>query len=497
MGVSSLNKQVGASIVEIITESLYDKPIVVFREYVQNSADSLMIMEQNNPASDSSISIWHTSSNALCFLDNGTGIKEEDFELTMSSIANSPKNRSKNIGYKGIGRLSGLAYCKKLIFVNILDYNGLQFQTYTISCLKYAELRKEGRLNNLDFSELIKLISEFKDRPDVSKIQKLLEPYASTFRNRNTGFLVILEDISPVLKGTMADRKFEENLAWLLPVPFKEELLTQKGTNDDKHELFISLSTELAFSNNISAPAKSFDIYYNQKQIFRPISREFFRNYLCKSNMNQYAVCIHTFSNTGININNKNPFSGIRIYIDNILLCDETELIPALQQFGMISHTANEIIQTVRGIGAVIYIVDKVNISANARRTFIDVTDEDSLDFLRLIGEFVESIFQARYALSNYYNTKKKDDSTKESIAGLKERAEQALIKLARQEIVFEDEQIQERSFADMSLTEQKRVVKGKISKNLNSKIKNYIEQATDYNPNTCVEDFITWLKAN
>ena len=30
---------VGASIVEIITESLYDKPIVIFREYVQNSAE--------------------------------------------------------------------------------------------------------------------------------------------------------------------------------------------------------------------------------------------------------------------------------------------------------------------------------------------------------------------------------------------------------------------------------------------------------------------------
>lgn len=31
---------VGANIISIITESLYDKPVVVFREYVQNSIDA-------------------------------------------------------------------------------------------------------------------------------------------------------------------------------------------------------------------------------------------------------------------------------------------------------------------------------------------------------------------------------------------------------------------------------------------------------------------------
>ena len=35
------NNYVGAGILNIITESLYDNPIVVFREYVQNSVDSI------------------------------------------------------------------------------------------------------------------------------------------------------------------------------------------------------------------------------------------------------------------------------------------------------------------------------------------------------------------------------------------------------------------------------------------------------------------------
>jgi len=498
MEVWSLNEQVGASIVEIITESLYDKPIVVFREYVQNSADSLFVAEQDGKVDNLSINIWCTQNNTLCFLDNGIGIKENEFALRMGSIAHSPKSKSKHIGYKGIGRLSGLSYCKKLTFVNILNYKGSQFQTFTIDCLKYMELRKVGRLKDLVFSELMKLISEEKDRPETLKIQKLLEPYKALFTKSNTGFLVVLEDISSVLQKTIGDKKFLENLGWLLPAPFQSELLTP-ADDTNQHELFISLSKELAFITNISAPAKSFEIFYNGKQVFRPITRDLLRNYLCKSNMEQYAICVHTFSNTGITINSKNSFSGIRIYIDNILLCDESELVPALQQFGLISHTVNETIQAVRGVGALIYIVDKVNISANARRTFIDVADEDSFDFLRLVGEFVESIFQARYALSNYYSYKKKEETAEKDkgISELKERAQNALIKLARQDIHLDDEPEAKQSFSDMTQTDQKRLIKGKISKNLNIRIRNYIEQTSDFNLDTCVNDFITWLKAN
>ena len=41
-GKDMSTEKVGAGILNIITESLYDKPIVVFREYVQNSVDSFM-----------------------------------------------------------------------------------------------------------------------------------------------------------------------------------------------------------------------------------------------------------------------------------------------------------------------------------------------------------------------------------------------------------------------------------------------------------------------
>lgn len=42
------NYMVGTGILSVITESLYDNPIVVFREYVQNSVDSILKSLQNS-----------------------------------------------------------------------------------------------------------------------------------------------------------------------------------------------------------------------------------------------------------------------------------------------------------------------------------------------------------------------------------------------------------------------------------------------------------------
>lgn len=488
-----MSEKVGASIVEIITESLYDKPIVVFREYVQNSADSLTAAETGDFASELAINIWHAG-NSLYFLDNGVGVDHDQFVSKMGDIAYSSKRRDKNIGYKGIGRLSGLSYCRQLTFINILDFKNQRFQKYTIDCSKYYQLRKTDALKTMQFTSLMDQIATFDDSPAVSEILDILSPQISMFSNRNTGFLVILDEISAVLSGAIHEKDFLTELSWLLPVPFKDELLSP-WEDDPKHELFVALND--TSENSLGASAKAFKIVYNGDIIQRPVDRDSIRRYLCRSNLEQYAVCIHTFSNTGIAIDNTKSFSGIRLYVDNVLLCDETELIPALKKFDLLLHSVNETIQTVRGIGAIIYIVDKDNIYANARRTFIEVTDEEAFNFLKLIGEFVENIYQARYALSGYYSAQKKEEMTRENLNALKEKAQDALIKLASQEIKLEDAPIKANEFSGLPPAEQRKIIKSKISKNINIRIKRYLEQATVFDPENCFEDFITWLKAN
>lgn len=99
---------VGAGILNIITESLYDNPIVVFSEYVQNSIDSILKNKVNRDKCE--IRIWLNDNN-LFFLDNGMGIEASKFKEEMLKVGASSKKKQSNLGYKGIGRLSGVPYC--------------------------------------------------------------------------------------------------------------------------------------------------------------------------------------------------------------------------------------------------------------------------------------------------------------------------------------------------------------------------------------------------
>lgn len=488
------NANVGASILNIITESLYDKPIAVFREYVQNSVDSLGKVTNVDNREILSSQIW-TDNNNLYFLDNGTGINSERFLQTMQSIAFSHKERTTNIGYKGIGRLSGISYCKKINFINILNFQENHFQKYTIDCVEYDRIRKNEKYNEMTFSSLMQKIGKLDNDIPVMEIVNSIEEHKYIFDSRNTGFLVILEDVSLLLDNVMKDEMFEEELSWLLPVPFPYELLSE---NEETCALFKELSNEPASVKNKVVAAQAYKIVFEGNQLFRPLNPVMFRTYLCKCHLADYAVCVQSFSNEKFEIDKKNSFSGIRVYIDNMLLCDENELIPVLKQYGFTSHGSYELIQSVRGVGVMIYIVDKVNISANARRTFIELTDQDSLTFLELIAKLVDNIYDARYALSKYAAALRKETIAENVVEEKKEKALYHLRLLASDEIKIEvKDKENQTDFEWLPKNEQKRIIKGKLTREINESIKTYLEQTEKYDLDTYFDDFKTWFLAN
>ena len=180
-----------------------------------------------------------------------------------------------------------------------------------------------------------------------------------------------------------------------------------------------------------------------------------------------------------------------------MLLCTEDELLRSLDNYGLLTHTLNGQIQSVRGIGAMIYITDKVSISANARRTFIEVTDTDSLEFLKLIAEFINTIYDTRYALSNYINAKEKHEQNAELIAKLKENALVHLKKLAKENIELPDDETDTNSFETLSVPEKKRIMKKNISQSLDIKLRNYLSQLSVFDLENSYENFIEWLMKN
>ena len=288
------------------------------------------------------------------------------------------------------------------------------------------------------------------------------------------------------LINTINDDDFIQQLGWLLPVNFSDDLY-----ESETRELFEEIT---AMDNSGVIPAQFCNIYYNEQKIYRPIRKEMLRDYVCKCDF-KYAVGFHTFNGDRIAIDKNNGFSGIKIYIDNMLLCDEKELIQSLENYGLLGHTTNGQLQSVRGIAAMIYITDKVSISANARRTFIEVTDSNSIELLEMLAEFVNRIYDTRYALSNYVSAKRKQQVGEEKLEELRAKALVNLRNLAKEniELTIEDGD-EENDFNNMSVTEKKRRIKKKISAQLDSKLKEYLKQLDTFELSDSYEKFVKWI---
>lgn len=113
------NIVIGKHTLESLTSGMYSDPYVVFREYIQNAADSIddaykaQVLNQGNDRINICIS---PIERLIIIEDNGIGIPAAKAEKTLVSIGNSQKASDNSRGFRGIGRLSALSYCSKLTF---------------------------------------------------------------------------------------------------------------------------------------------------------------------------------------------------------------------------------------------------------------------------------------------------------------------------------------------------------------------------------------------
>src|SRR5690554_474578 len=111
----------GANIIENLTTGMYKDSKVIYREYIQNSCDQIdkAVASGLLGEGEGKIEIWlDFDQRKITIEDNATGIPASEFVRTLSNIADSDKQLGKNKGFRGIGRLCGLAYCKELVFTS-------------------------------------------------------------------------------------------------------------------------------------------------------------------------------------------------------------------------------------------------------------------------------------------------------------------------------------------------------------------------------------------
>ena len=109
----------GKNVIETLSEGMYDNPLFLYREYVQNAADAIDaaveagVLEKDEGQIQVTID---SDKRQVVFLDNGIGIARRNVPAMLANIGNSQKDRFKNKGFRGIGRLGGLGYCRIVRF---------------------------------------------------------------------------------------------------------------------------------------------------------------------------------------------------------------------------------------------------------------------------------------------------------------------------------------------------------------------------------------------
>lgn len=163
--------QVGKYTLESLTTGMYSDPKIVYREYIQNSVDSLEnaiqlgIIEKQSMRIDiivseenACISIW----------DNGTGISSSEAQSMLMNVGNSKKRSSTNRGFRGIGRLGGMSYCDTLVFST--SYEGEDCKTIvSFDCKKLRKLLVPGQYEELSLAAVLKEITTVEIIPEKAE----------------------------------------------------------------------------------------------------------------------------------------------------------------------------------------------------------------------------------------------------------------------------------------------------------------------------------------
>lgn len=167
------NPIAGKFLLEILTKGMYSNPMHIYREYIQNSSDSIdkAIKARILKASEAEV---HLSVNSkarnVIIIDNGLGVPQKIARKKLLSIGDSDKDGETERGFRGIGRLAGLAYAEKVQFITSSVGETVK-TTMTFDCIRMRQLLQKSNNETSDVIETLVAISSF-DKPEKEEADK-------------------------------------------------------------------------------------------------------------------------------------------------------------------------------------------------------------------------------------------------------------------------------------------------------------------------------------
>lgn len=228
--------KIGKNILENLTTGMYTDSRFIYREYIQNAADAIDEAIRQNLLSpqDAWIDIDINVAKRLIIIeDNAIGIPRSKVGMLLGNIADSIKDKKTNKGFRGIGRLGGLAYCDKLIFET--SFSGENVKTIMTWD---AKLLQEILNDSTDTSDAISV---------VERIVSVTEFDEDVSRHY---FRVKLQKVKHSNNLLLDKAEIREYLGMIAPVPFERtkffvcsdiyKFIEEKGDKLDQYNIRIN-----------------------------------------------------------------------------------------------------------------------------------------------------------------------------------------------------------------------------------------------------------------
>ena len=242
------NPQIGKDVLESLTLGMYEDCRFIFREFIQNSADSvdkavrLGILKKG----EEEIHVWiDPVERRITIDDNACGISKDDVVSRLRDIAHSDKTRGEQKGFRGIGRLGGLGYCSKLIFETSFFGEPVKTtMTWDADLFKFI-------INNRDVQE-----------EAVEVIKKVTRTVQEKEISDKHYFRVTLEDVTS--DDLLDDNNVREYLSMVSPVDIASKFI------------YRSLIQKYMKDNGLSVD--TYNIYINGDQIYKPYTSSIYED---------------------------------------------------------------------------------------------------------------------------------------------------------------------------------------------------------------------------
>ena len=263
----------GKNIWDNLTTGMYSDSNIIFREYIQNACDAIDAAQNLGllGENESEIEIFlDEKQRNVSIRDNGIGVKSSEFQSKVGNVADSDKVIGQDKGFRGIGRLCGLAYCDTIVFSS--KYSGenvISIMTMDAEKLRYLLYEDNTKYT---FEEVYDQITSFhtEGTKDVDK----------------HFFKVDLINIRQSNRDLLNKQGVQEYLSFVAPVPYVNSFIFSRKIYDH--------------ANKIGTKIDEYKVLVNGEQIYKNYKTYLYKNQ--KKHDEIFDICFENFYDESNNL---------------------------------------------------------------------------------------------------------------------------------------------------------------------------------------------------